>query len=93
MIFYVLISACFSTFCVTRVITHSRLVDAPRKWIIDHSPEIIGYFVRCTWCVSVWVAGGVVLVLDRFATVPLPWAVVLTASAVTGIVEAHIPED
>jgi len=92
-ILYVLAVVCGATFCVTRVITHSRLVDAPRKWIIDHSPEIIGYFVRCTWCVSVWVSVGVVLVVDRFATVPLPWAVALTASAVTGVVESHIPEE
>lgn len=93
MILYVLAVVCGATFCVTRVITHSRLVDAPRKWIIDHSPEIIGYFVRCTWCVSVWVAVATVLVVDRFATVPLPWAVALTASAVTGVVESHIPEE
>lgn len=93
MIFYVLILACGVTFCVTRIITHSRLVDTPRTWVINHSPEIIGYFVRCTWCVSVWVSVGVVLVLDRYATVPLPWAVALTASAVTGVVESHIPEE
>jgi Protein of unknown function (DUF1360) len=92
-IFYVLAVACGATFYLSRLITHQRILDAPRAWVVDHAPEIIGYFVRCTWCVSFWVAGGVVLVLDRFATVPLPWAVILTASAVTGIVEAHIPED
>lgn len=91
--FYVLIVACLSTFVVTRLVTHSRLFDAPREWIVRHAPEILGYFVHCTWCVSMWVAGGVVLVLDRYATVPLPWAVALTASAVTGIVESHIPEE
>lgn len=93
MIFFVLAVACLATFRVTRLITHDEVLAVPRAWIVDHAPGPLAYFVRCTWCVSVWVAGGVVLVLDRFATVPLPWAVVLTASAITGIVEAHIPED
>jgi hypothetical protein len=92
-IFYVLAVACGATFYSTRVITHLRIFEPIRRRIIDHTPEIFGYLVQCTWCVSFWVAGGVVLVLDRFTTVPLPWAVVLTASAVTGIVESHIPED
>lgn len=93
MIFFVLAVACGATFRITRLITHDAILDVPRVWITDHAPAPLAYFVRCTWCVSVWVAGGVVLVLDRFATVPLPWAVALTASAVAGTVESHIPED
>lgn len=91
MIFFVLIVTCGATFRISRLITHDEVVAVPRTWIIDHAPAPLAYFVRCTWCVSVWVAGGVVLVLDQWATVPLPWAVILTASAVTGIVEEHIP--
>lgn len=93
MIFYVLILACLTTFRLTRLVTHDAILDVPRGWVIRRAPGPLVYFVQCTWCVSVWAAGAVVLVLDQFATVPLPWAVALTASAVTGIVESHIPED
>jgi hypothetical protein len=90
-IFFTLIVICGATFRVSRLITHDEILAAPRMWVIDRAPTPLAYFVQCTWCVSVWVAGGVVVVLDQWATVPLPWAVILTASAVTGIVESHIP--
>lgn len=98
MIFFVLIAACGATYRITRFITHDKPTAGIRAWatIKWHSNKRwswIPYFLHCTWCVSVWVAAGTVLVLDRFATVPLPWAVALTASAVAGIVESHIPED
>lgn len=94
MIFFVLAVACLATFRITRFVTHDKLTTPARAWLMRRNHKsYLTYFVYCTWCVSIWVAGGVVLVLDRFATVPLPWAVVLTASAITGIVEAHIPED
>lgn len=93
MIFFTLIVACGATFRLTRLLTHDRILDTPREWVDRRVGSVAAYFVHCTWCVSVWVAGAVVMVLDQWATVPLPWAVVATASAVTGIVESHIPED
>lgn len=94
MIFFVLAVACGATFRITRFVTHDKLTTSARTWLTRRWPKsYLTYFAYCTWCVSVWVAGAVVLVIDRFATVPLPWAVILTASAATGIVESHIPED
>lgn len=98
MIFLVLAAACGATFRITRFVTHDRLTQGIRaratiKWHSSKRWAWVPYFLHCTWCVSVWVSAGVVLVLDRYATVPLPWAVALTASAVTGIVESHIPEE
>lgn len=93
MIFFVLIVICGATFRVTRFVTHDALADVPRDWVIAHAPGPLAYFVRCTWCVSVWVAGAIVLVVDQFATLPLPWLVAFTASAFAGVVESHIPED
>ena len=95
MILFVLVVVCGATFRITRFVTHDKLTLPARAWVSarwQHGRwSWIPYFVHCTWCVSVWAGGGVVLVVDRFATVPLPWAVILTASAFTGIVESHIP--
>lgn len=91
MIFFVLLVICGATHRVTRLVTQDVILDAPRTWVTDHAPRSLAYFVECAWCVSMWVSAAVVLVVDLFATVPLPWAVILTASAFTGIVESHMP--
>lgn len=93
MTLFVLVVVCGATFRITRLLTHDLIMERIRKWVDGHAGPVATYFVHCTWCVSVWVSLAVVLVVDRFATVPLPGAVALTASAFTGIVESHIPED
>jgi hypothetical protein len=54
------------------------------NWARKHQHKMLETFVGCTWCVSIWVGGGVV-VLARFAG---SWAVypcaALAVSAVAG---------
>jgi hypothetical protein len=70
-------------------------VAIPRDWVLrklgdDHW---FSYLITCMWCVSVYVSAGVVLVADRFVSVPLPWLLWPTASAVTGYMAVHEPEE
>ncbi len=43
------------------------------------------YLLGCPWCMSIWVGAGVVYVFTLFTSVPLPVAVWLSASALTGL--------
>ena len=54
------------------------------KWSTKHKHPFLSTFIGCTWCVSIWIAGGVVL-LARFGG---SWAVypcsALAFSAIAG---------
>lgn len=43
------------------------------------------YLFSCPWCMSVWTGAGVVYVTTLFVDVPLPWAVWIASSAITGL--------
>lgn len=47
----------------------------------------LAYLGTCPWCMSVWVAGGIVWLLDaRFQySIPLPWLIIAVLSTVTGL--------
>lgn len=44
----------------------------------------IAYLVGCPWCMSVWVATGLVFAVGAVTSVPLPWLAIAVASSVTG---------
>jgi hypothetical protein len=76
------------TYRVTRLIAADAfpLIAVPREWVLrklgdDHA---ISYLITCMWCASMYVATGVVLVFDRYYSVPMPVAQVFAASALTG---------
>jgi len=54
----------------------------------------IAYLIGCAWCTSIWVAGGVVILVALFT--PTHWVtgilLWLTASAVTGLISQREPE-
>jgi hypothetical protein len=62
----------------------SKLRSSVVKWSTKHKHPMIAMFIGCTWCVSIWIAGGVV-VLARFGG---SWAVypcaALAFSAIAG---------
>lgn len=94
-----LILLSLATWRVTRFAISDNLIHGFRLWL---HYRILGdgkrawraklhELITCWWCLSVWVAAGVVAVVDQFTIVPLPWlmwlAVAGGAMAVHGLVE------
>lgn len=49
-------------------------------------PYWMAYLISCTWCVSVWTSGAVVLVTSLTMGVPAPFLVWLALAAVAGLI-------
>lgn len=61
--------------------------DAPEEAVaVDDTPPFAAKLVTCPWCLSVWVAVGVVAARRLAPRVWHPAAVALAASAFTGLV-------
>lgn len=71
-------------------------LDPSDEWKIENNqPHATGhwgwfgrkvrYWLECPWCMSMWVAPGVIYVFTLFISVPLYGAVWLAASAATGL--------
>lgn len=79
---------------LTRLVTKDEFppVKAARDHVLaspDLYPDSAASFVECPWCVSFWVAGGV-LAARRIA--PRWWSVLswmLAASAVAGLIQTN----
>jgi len=85
------------TYRVTRLICADAFppIAIPREWVLrklgdDH---FFSYLVTCMWCASMYVATGVVALFDRYMSVPMPVAQVFAASALTGFLAMHEPDD
>jgi hypothetical protein len=93
---FILIVISLVTYRVTRLIAADAfpLIARPRDWVIRKFGEDhwFSYLITCMWCASMYVAAGVVLVFDRYTSVPWPYAMVFAASALTGIIATHEPE-
>lgn len=89
----VLVLICLATHRVTHLLAQDEfppIADA-RAWVLDrwgeHSWQ--AYLSVCSWCMSVYVAAGVVgATILVGASVPLPVLVAATASTVTGLLAA-----
>jgi hypothetical protein len=92
-----IVAVCLTTYRVTRLITLDAfpLFAAPRDRVLRRFGEDhwFSYLITCMWCASVYVSAGVVLVTAQFVSVPLPWLVWPTASAVTGYMAVFEPEE
>ncbi|MDE1904824.1 MAG: DUF1360 domain-containing protein [Rhodospirillales bacterium] len=78
-----------AVFRLTRLVTADIITDRPRRWVLEHLGTGWFDFVTCAWCVSMWIAGVVVLLT---ALAPTEWkyvAYVLTLSAVAGLLAAR----
>lgn len=67
---------------LTRLVTRDRITIRPRNWVWEHAPEPIAGLVDCSWCVSMYVAFGVVAA-RRFA--PRAWSPVAAALAMSEV--------
>lgn len=75
---------------ITRLLIEDVIFDAPREAIWRKFPPEttkIGYLFTCYWCLSLWVAG---LVVVLYLLIPVPTLVVaaiLAISAVVGMID------
>lgn len=88
--FFLLIVAALACYRLTRFLVADKLFDRPRDavhgWLL--SRERFGGFFRwlqalisCGWCASVWFAGWITAVIDRYYSVPLPAFFALAVAA------------
>ena len=68
----VLIVAAFTTFQLTRLVVRDSIFDRPRGWIVGRAPEWFVELITCPWCVSAYLAAGVVAVLNVSVSTPAP---------------------
>lgn len=87
---------CGATHRITRFVALDAfpLMAAPRDRVLRRFGEDhwFSYLVTCMWCTSVYVSAAVVVSVDHWVSVPLPWLTWLTASSVTGWLAVHEPE-
>lgn len=73
-----------ASYRLTRLVNLDVITTRPRKWAQRQASGKLEYFVTCPWCVSIYVAGAVVLVTDLVTSVPVPALQWLAASTVCG---------
>lgn len=76
------------------MIVDDELVDPPPRYPWGIFGRSIAFLLECDWCMSIYVAAGVVTVEDRVWH--LGWLSTtllgLTASTVTGLIAQHEPD-
>ncbi len=65
-----------------------RICDALGIKHVTETKRAVAYLFSCAWCVSVWMAAGVVGVVMVFSDLSWLWSVLLwfSASAMTGLI-------
>lgn len=63
----------------------------PRRWGV--AGESIAYLLSCPWCMSVWVAVGLVFGALGSWSIPLPWLWVAAACSVTGFLSGVVESE
>ncbi len=84
-----------SVWRVTHLVVEDSLplVEKPREWVIARKPEgNLAYLLGCTYCTSVWVAGGHLAALYLLTDVEpaLPAALVAAWSITTAFAETVV---
>lgn len=68
---------------------HETDLASGRRRPTGGGAKALAYLLTCPWCMSVWVAGGLLLLLSQVTTPPMPsvylWLLWPAASAVTGL--------
>ncbi len=83
-----LILEILATLRLTRLIIEDYLVDDIRQWILNKFPNNtkVRYFFTCPWCVSIWVATGLLVIKRVYPEIYKELVTMLALSAATGIV-------
>lgn len=74
---------------LTRLVTTDVITDRPRSWLRREYEGWLVTLVHCPWCMSVWIAGPVV-VMTVYAGEWWRWVMVgVAGSAVAGYLAEH----
>lgn len=81
-----------ATYRATRFLTRDTLFASTRERVFDRFPphaSKIGYLFTCEWCMSIWVGSWFVLWSIISPTTFLIVALVLSVSAIAGLLTAY----
>lgn len=81
-----------ATYRLSRLVTRDELLSGPREWLWKKFPPEstkIGYWLTCVWCVSVWSASLFVISRIIIPEATYVVAVVLSLSAIAGLLTAY----
>jgi hypothetical protein len=84
-----------AVFRLVRLVVADRILDRPRSWVTRRSLKRRGvwaYFLTCPWCVSIWLAAGVVAARLLVPVVWAPVAVGLMCSAVAALLMVRVAD-
>ena len=70
---------------------HEGNLTGGRRW--GRLGWSIAYLWTCPWCMSVWVAAGLVFTAGAFTSIPLPWLWIAAASTVTGFLSGVVESE
>lgn len=81
-----------ATLRLTKLIIDDYLVDDVRQWILNKFPDNkkIQYFFTCPWCVSIWVATGLLVLRRYYPKAHNELVTMLALSAATGVIFPRI---
>lgn len=66
---------------LVRLVQDDSLLDRPREWMLRRwSAQMMAELLTCPWCLSIWVAAGVV---GARAVCPLGWGVLARVLALS----------
>lgn len=72
---------------LTRLVTEDYVTERPRTWLAERGLTW-SVFITCPWCVSVWLAGGWLILAAVAAPVALVLGAILALSAVAGLLSS-----
>jgi hypothetical protein len=86
-----------ATYRATKLVIDDEVTRELREWVTDRLMKVdtaaarkVLYLIQCPWCVSIWTAGGLLLLRRRHPDAYELLAGVLAASAVTGILSERV---
>jgi len=81
-----------STYRLTKLINDDYIFDDLRQKLFKKYPREskIGYLFTCPWCMSIWAAGALLILHTVSPKIYEQISLILTASAVTGIIETRL---
>jgi hypothetical protein len=81
-----------ATYRATRILTRDAIFTPVRDRVFDRFPPMtskFGYLFTCEWCMSIWVGSLFVLWSILAPTLFIPLSLILSASAVAGLLTAY----
>lgn len=89
--------AALATYRLTKLVIDDEILREPRNVIMDRiqasshplAPKAY-YFMTCPWCVSIWAAGGLLLLHKVSPNLAAVITTILAASGVSGVLAERV---